>query len=318
LLGRLRLAEDMMTSSQSLWFYTALGYVQYQSKRIEMSASFVLLLQQPLVTLVAVPTTMLLNPVYLLIHSRSNTRAPKPYFRIAATELPNLPRPFTGHDHDNYTYTDIHVTASGTPLAEEWIVLLEAIKNSYQEVTAVNHFDTLEEAGQELADLAMADCRGDIGKEGKVIVYWTQSINGNAVTRYRTVEGKFDEETGARVGQREVSHWWEIVQIKLQHDDIYDIQWHDTARIQYMATAQRVAVLTLRAREDDFNNEEERELEGLQKKLGFVNVSEADFERVWGFKKKSEEELRALHVELRRWEDIEDEDILDEEENEAE
>jgi hypothetical protein len=304
----------MMTFSQSLWFYTALGYVQYQLKRIDMSAIFVLLLQQPLVTLVAVPTTMPLNPIYLLIHSRSNTRTPKPYFRIAATELPNLPRPFTGYDHDNYTYTDMHVTASGTPLTEEWIVLLEAIKNSYQEVTAVNHFDTLEEAGQELADLAMADCRGDIGKEGKVIVYWTQSINGNTVTRYRTVEGKFDEETGARVGQREVSHWWEIVQIKLQHDDIYDIQWHDTARIQYMATAQRVAILTLRAREDDFSNEEERELEGLQKKLGFVNVSEADFERVWGFKKKSEEELRALHVQLRRWEDIEDEDILDEEE----
>jgi hypothetical protein len=252
---------------------------------------------------------MPLNPVYLLMHSRSNTRAPKPYFRIAATELPNLPRPFTGYDHDSYTYTDIHVTASGTPLAEEWIVLLEAIKNSYQNVTAINHFDTLEEAGAELASRALADCRGE---EGKVVVYWTQSINGNAITRCRTIERQLDEQAGVWV-QREVSHWWEIIQIKLSHVDIYDIQWHDTARIQYMATAQRIAVLTIRARteEQGLSNEEGRELGGLQRRLGFVNVGEKDFERVWGFRKKSEEELRALHVELRRWEE---EDGDDEEE----
>jgi hypothetical protein len=113
---------------------------------------------------------------------------------LLATELPNLPRPFTGYDHDNGAYTDVYVTASGTPLAEEWIVLLEASKTyQYQEeVTVLNYFDTLEEAGKQLTERALADCRGE---EGKVVV---QSINGNAVTRYR------DEETGA---QREVSHW---------------------------------------------------------------------------------------------------------------
>jgi hypothetical protein len=77
-----------------------------------------------------------------------------------------------------------------------------------------------------------------------------------------------------------------------------------------MDTARRIAVLTLRE-EQGLSGEEERELEGLQRRLGFVGVGEQDFERVWGFKKKSksESELRALHVEFRRWEEgVEDDE----------
>jgi hypothetical protein len=69
---------------------------------------------------------MPLNPVYLLIHSHSATKTPKPYFRIAATELPNLLTCFVSHDYANYNHTDIRVTASGTSLADEWSVVLEA------------------------------------------------------------------------------------------------------------------------------------------------------------------------------------------------
>jgi hypothetical protein len=89
---------------------------------------------------------MPLNPVYLLIHSRSATETPKPYFRIAAIELPDLSSDFLSHDHANYNYTNIRVTTSGTSFAEEWSVVLETTNNPNQDIAILDHFDTLERA----------------------------------------------------------------------------------------------------------------------------------------------------------------------------
>jgi hypothetical protein len=238
---------------------------------------------------------MPLNPVYLLLSSRSDKKTPKPYFRIAATELPNLPPRFTGFNSD-YKYTNVRVTASGTPLAEEWNVTLEATTQENQQVSFVVYFHSLEEAGTALTDTVANDCKDKAG-EGKVRIAWTDVVNGNTVARYCTRESK---KVDRKLVERKVWNWWEVIKVKLEHEDIYDIQWHETARIEYLANASRIALLSLKAPEP-LSIEEGKELDGLHKKLGFVNIPLADFERVWGFKKKSKEELKKLQVELEEW-----------------
>jgi hypothetical protein len=248
---------------------------------------------------------MPLNPVYLLVSSRSSTKTPKPYFRIAATELPNLPPRFTGFNSD-YKYTNIRVTASGTPLDEKWNVVLEATTQENQQVSFVVYFHSLEEAGTALTDTVANDCKDKAG-EGKVRIAWTDAVNGNTVARYCTKERK---KIDGKLVERKVCNWWEVIKVQLEHEDIYDIQWHETARMEYPANASRISLLSLKAPEP-LSTEEEKELDGLHKRLGFVNIPLADFERVWGFKKKSKEELEKLQVELEEWTE-EDEEVEEE------
>jgi hypothetical protein len=91
--------------------------------------------------------------------------------------------------------------------------------------------------------------------------------------------------------QRNVWHWWEITQVKLQDED-FEIQWHQTARREYMANAERIGLLRLKARNisEVFGAEEREELKGLERTLGFVSIRPEDFERVVGIKKSGEEE----------------------------
>jgi hypothetical protein len=136
---------------------------------------------------------MPLNSVYLVIHSHSLFKSPedKPSFRVATTELPNLPTRWTGHDHVNHKYTDVLVTASGTTLAEEWKIEIEYSRNVDQDLEILAWSNDLEVAGKKLTDSVLHDYNAQQNTEEesntkkKVRVTWKDSLTGNSTAHYR-------------------------------------------------------------------------------------------------------------------------------------
>jgi hypothetical protein len=238
---------------------------------------------------------MLVNSVYLVIHSHSLLKSPKdkPSFRVATTELPNLPTRWTGHDHVNHKYIDVLVTASGTTLAEEWKIELQYSRNVDQDLEIVAWFNDLEAAEKKLTDNVLHDCNAqqdtdeESNTEKKVRVTWKDSLTGNSMAHYRI---KSNQETpDGSMSQITTSHWYEIIRIDLEHTDVYDAKWHEHARLSYLETSKRINFLLIKMRNGGLSELELDELDGLRRGLGYVEVKDT-LKGIGEYVRRAEEE----------------------------
>jgi hypothetical protein len=237
-----------------------------------------------------------IKSVYLVIHSQSLVASPKdkPSFRVASAELHRLPDRWAGHDHNNYRYTNILVTPFGTTTAEEWKIELEYSRNPEQDLEIVAWFNDLEAADKKLADCVVQGCKshadtneGNTEKK-KARVTWTDSLDGNSTAFYR-IKSKQKNWDGS-MSRTTRCHWYEIIRINLEQEDVYGTKWHEKARLSYLETSERInALLTLR-RAQGLSVSETEELDGLQRGLGWVSVARDRFGEVTGYTKRGEED----------------------------
>ncbi|KAH6852156.1 hypothetical protein B0T12DRAFT_484640 [Alternaria alternata] len=238
------------------------------------------------------------NSVYLVIHSQSLLTNPKdkPCFRVV-TELSNLHARFTSHDHGNHKYTDVRVITSGTRLGEEWEVELE--HDVQQDIEIVGWCNTLEAAAEKLTNSLLDNNNAheqrtaeENGDKQKVRVTLETSLDGNltAFCRIKSTQTNFDGSTS----QATTSHWYEIIRVNLEHENMYDVSWREKARLSRLEVSKRIGILSMKMRSQGLSQSELDELDRLHRGLGYLVVAKDDLEEVVRYVREREEESKGV------------------------
>lgn len=242
--------------------------------------------------------TMPPNSVYLVIHSQSLLTNPKdkPCFRVV-TELSNLHARFTSHDHGNHKYTGVRVMTSGTRLGEEWKVELE--HDVQQDIEIVGWCNTLEAAAEKLTNSLLDNNNAheqrtaeENGDKQKVRVTLETSLDGNltAFCRIKSTQTNFDGSTL----QTTTSHWYEIIRVNLEHENMYDVSWREKARSSHLEASKKIGILSMKMRSQGLSQSELDELDGLRRGLGYLVVAKDDLEEVVRYVRETEEERKGV------------------------
>ncbi|KAF1847352.1 uncharacterized protein K460DRAFT_57189 [Cucurbitaria berberidis CBS 394.84] len=240
----------------------------------------------------SIPSIMGLDPIYLIIKSSITGRSTKPYFRIADTLLPGLPKLFR-YSHNTNKYDELTVTAS--PSGEDWIVLLEYNNQPGEEVEIYEWYKSKEEAEAGI-EKKMENLVDEGRRTGQVLrPSWTHDKDTKELSMcsYHTME----PQDGA-AGEAKVYYWWQVVQVNLTLREQYDIidQKQQKERAAYMAKAESVALDMARRTKGELSLHEEEDLERRERSLGVVNLT--DQERL-GMDPMGDEERERRFNELR-------------------
>lgn len=226
-----------------------------------------------------------LGPVYLIIKSDAIGKEDKPWFRIACTELPRMPRVFPGYNETTNKYQDIIVQPP--PTREEWKVIMEFNKRPDEDVKIIGWAETLEEAGNQLNNCVMDSIKPARESGQNVRPVWRHEVNGIITCSYHTKRyGQLSDGST----QDKTYYWWEIVRVQVQHDD-HSPEWHEKMRIQYMEKAAQIELGILEKRKGELTEQEEMDLEERAKSLGYVPLSRAEFRDVMPADMSTDEEM---------------------------
>ena len=237
---------------------------------------------------------MALGPIYLIIRSQAIGKKDKPWFRIASTELPRMPRVFTGYNETTNKYQDIMVQPP--PAGEEWKVIMEFNNRPNEDVKIIGWTETLEEGGN-LLSRSVEDALKPAREVGETIRQsWKHETDGNVSCTYHIKEPR---ELSDGSIHNKTYYWWEIVRVQVQHDD-YGPEWHEKTRIEYMEKSAQIALDMLRKEKGELTAQEKEDLEERKKNLGSVPLSRQEFKEVMGTVRATNEEMQKRLEELDR------------------